>query len=336
MATNIPYDPRWSFAQLLEILSREHRPGSVTSGKTRNVLLLAWARHVGRIRAVRELNEAIRTHGTASAAARAFQMSTTTLGKLREDFAAMPDPSEDSGLVNILLASDLAQLRTLPRETLHKIITAVVAALGQKGIGARIASANLTDEFVESFRVAIRVAELKKAVDELRRHLDAGTTSENVFQDWCERHSWAFGNAYVARDPLRNISPGDQLDLLLPTILGFRDIVELKRPDMAVLRYDKSHRNYYFSAESSAAIGQCHRYLDVLHEEAAKGLRDHPHIVAYHPLARVVIGRSREWDPEKTRALHGLNRRMHGITLMTYDHLLEQCEQLLKTLTETS
>lgn len=119
----------------------------------------------------------------------------------------------------------------------------------------------------------------------------------------------------------------------MPSVIaGYRDIVELKRPDMPVLRYDSAHRNYYLSGEVSKAIGQCHRYLDVLHEEAGKGLRDHPDIVAYHPRAIVVIGRSAGWDNVQHKALHGLNRRLSGIRIMTYDHLLAQGERLLELL----
>jgi hypothetical protein len=137
----------------------------------------------------------------------------------------------------------------------------------------------------------------------------------------------------VLRDDVREISTGDALDLMLPSVIaGYRDIVELKRPDMHVLFYDEAHKNFYFSADVSKAVGQCHRYLDVLHEVAAKGLRDHPEIVAYHPRAIVVIGRSSGWKEDRLRALHGLNRRLSGITVMTYDHLLAQGERLVEML----
>jgi hypothetical protein len=84
----------------------------------------------------------------------------------------------------------------------------------------------------------------------------------------------------------------------------------------------------------SSAIAQCHRYLDVLHEEVRQGLpRDHPEIVAYHPRATIVVGRSETWSETQQRALHGLNARLHSITVMTYDHLLAQAEALLANLT---
>lgn len=117
---------------------------------------------------------------------------------------------------------------------------------------------------------------------------------------------------------------------------GHRDIVELKRPDMEVLVYDETHRNFYFAAEASKAIGQCHRYLDVLHEKASKGLDDHPEIVAYHPRATIVMGRSHDWLADKSKALHGLNRRLNGITLITYDQLVAQGERLVAMVVDDS
>lgn len=179
----------------------------------------------------------------------------------------------------------------------------------------------------------VRLGQLSGAVDELADLLDSGESRESVYQDWCERHSWAFGNAYTMRDSVRTIALGDQVDLLLKqTGLGLRDIYELKRPDQKVLFWDESHRSYYWANEASKAIGQCHRYLDALHEAAGRGLRDHPEIVAYHPKAVIVIGRSRDWSEAKSGALHGLNARLHGILIMTYDQLLAQARQLLEVL----
>lgn len=75
-----------------------------------------------------------------------------------------------------------------------------------------------------------------------------------------------------------------------------------------------------------------HRYLDRLQDVAANGLLDHPEIVAYHPRAIIVIGRSQGWDKDKLKALHGLNSRLSGVTVMTYDQLLAQGERLVEVL----
>jgi len=213
------------------------------------------------------------------------------------------------------------------------VTAALARVLSRPEIVRHLATAELSDELVVAFRGAIRLSEMRSAVASLRSYLDSGENREPVYQEWCKKHSWAFGNAYVLTDSVRDLSPGDQVDLLMPSVItGFRDLVELKRPDMPVLLYDQAHRNYYFSAEVSKAIGQVHRYLDILHEEAATGLRDHPEIVAYHPRATVVIGRSNTWEPDQRRALQGLNSRLSGITVMTFDQLLAQGERLIEML----
>lgn len=213
------------------------------------------------------------------------------------------------------------------------VASALTRVLSAPEIVDHIAGADLSDELFRALRGAVRLKEMRDAVARLRQSLDSGEASESVYQEWCSNHSWAFGNAYVVTDDVRNISASDRTDLLMPRVIsGYRDIVELKRPDESVLHYDEGHQNYYFAAEVSRAIGQCHRYLDVLHEEARDGLRDHAQVVAYHPRATIVIGRSHDWADGKSRALHGLNSRLNGITVMTYDHLLSYGDRLLEVL----
>lgn len=213
------------------------------------------------------------------------------------------------------------------------VAAALAKVLSQDEIVEHLAATELTDSLINAFRGAIRLKEMRSAVAALRDLLDSGEANEQPYQTWCKQHSWAFGNAYVISDDVRDISTGDSLDLLLPTVIsGYRDIVELKRPDREVLLYDSDHRNFYFSADVSRALGQVHRYLDVLHQVAANGLRDHPEIVAYHPRAIVVVGRSQGWSKEKLKVLHGLNARLSGVTVMTYDQLLGQGERLIEVL----
>ncbi|MBE9064699.1 Shedu anti-phage system protein SduA domain-containing protein [cf. Phormidesmis sp. LEGE 11477] len=329
---DIPYDPDWTFAELVEKLSERHRPGSVVSGKARNVLFQAWGRHVGGARATQEIEKAIGAYKTVSAAAAAFRMSTTTLRDLRQLFWTIHDSDVGAGQVSIPLRTNSEWLSNLSLTEINDLLSVIITTFGEKEIASQISVSALTEEFVSVFRSAARVAEMQRGVDELRGYLENGEAAESLYQGWCDRHGWAFGHGYIPRDLVHRISAGDQVDMLLDTVSGFRDIVELKRPDVQVLKYDKSHKNYYFSPDVSAAIGQTHRYLDVLQEEAIKGLRDHPHILAYHPHAIIVIGRSNQWREEEVRALHGLNRRLHGLTLMTYDHLLSQCEQILRVI----
>lgn len=219
----------------------------------------------------------------------------------------------------------------------EELVGALTKVLSHQALVKHLAKTELTSELSVALRGALRLSEMRSAMAELHSNLIRGEAGEQTYQEWCEKHCWAFGNAYVVRDPVRAISTGDNLDLLLPGVIaGYRDLVELKRPDMDVLKYDTAHKNFYFSSDVSKAIGQCHRYLDMLHEAAKNGLLDHKEVVAYHPRATIVIGRSHDWDEAKQRALHGLNRRMHGITVMTYDHLLAQGERLVEMMSPAS
>lgn len=213
-----------------------------------------------------------------------------------------------------------------------QVASAIRDLLQTEGIAEHLVDVDLGEELAHALRTDIRLRELREAVSELANHLREGAAEEHLYQNWCERHSWAFGNAYVVNDQVRSISASDKVDLLLPRNLGgFRDLIELKRPDMTILVRDQSHKSWHWSAEVSKAIGQCHRYLDVLHSEVGlSGLRDVPNVIAYHPRATIVIGRSESWSDEEHQALHGLNRRLADISVISYDHLLAQARQTLE------
>jgi hypothetical protein len=185
-----------------------------------------------------------------------------------------------------------------------------------------------------------RALEIQEATAELRRLLESGEVREEKYQDWCEKHSWSFGNAYVARDELRTISAEARVDLLLESLFGYRDIIELKRPNMKVIRRVRAEQEncdeiFCFAKHASEAIGQCHSYLDIFHDDARGGLRHSHRTIAYHPRATVVLGRSSQWSQGEHHALRGLNHRLHGITVLTYDYLLAQCEALCRTISRS-
>ncbi len=207
---------------------------------------------------------------------------------------------------------------------------ALFDALNDKEVASHLHGVELGSELLKALRYSVRLDEMKSAMMELRLHLEGGDVLESIYQKWCESHPWAFGNQFVVNDDIRNISTKDQVDLLLPRIAaGYRDIIELKRPDMPVLKYDSGHDDFYFSSDVAKAIGQCHRYLDVFVDVASHGLIADSSVVAYHPEATIVIGRSNDWDEVKMRALHGLNSRLNGIRVVTYDFLLAQGESLV-------
>lgn len=220
---------------------------------------------------------------------------------------------------------------SLPDAPVSEVVTALLGAITNPELKQAVTAHSPSENFVQLMKTGLRVAEMKTAVGQLRTMLTNAQLTEHDYQKWFDLHYWVFGNAYIAKDEIKRISRSDNVDLLLQqTASGLRDIVELKRPQFKVLDYDSGHKQYYFSREATKAIGQCDRYLNVFSDVARKGLIDEPDIVAHHPRAIIVIGRSTDWDIEKKRAFHSLNSRLHGITLMTFDHVFEQATQMLK------
>lgn len=238
---------------------------------------------------------------------------------------------DDEGeFIMLKLNGQNSDIENFDAETISKALAGVIS---NKEIVNHLMTKDLSNEMILAFKSAIRLREMQSACSELRDYLNNNVVDEKTFQDWCNKHDWIFGNAYLVKDEVRSISEGDKTDMLLPTVIsGYRDIIELKKPDELVLNWDTAHKNYYFSSAVSKAIGQCHRYLDVFQEVAKNGLRDSPEIMAYHPRAILIIGRSNGWGQNEYRALHGLNSRFVNITIMTYDQLLAQGERLIEIL----
>lgn len=256
--------------------------------------------------------------------------ATSRLAAELPKMIALRNESSPGDYLTIRLADGDANLDQLDPQ---KVVAGILSVLESDNISRYLNGAELGPELAKALRYSVRLSEMKEAMLELRNLLDTGVTQERYYQNWCEDHPWAFGNQFVVNDEIRNISTQDQVDILVPRLMaGYRDIIELKRPDKDILLYDADHRDYYFSSDASKAIGQCHRYMDVFSEEALHGLRGFESIVAYHPEATIVMGRMNDWCEDKNKALHGLNARLSGIRIITYDHLLAQGESLINYL----
>lgn len=195
-----------------------------------------------------------------------------------------------------------------------------------------VSNGDISVDELSSLRDSIRFVEIRQAVDEFENLL-ANSDTEKDFENWCVKNYWVFGNYYVATEDIHQISNAEKVDQLIKSAINqYRDIIEFKKPSFEVLSFDRSHSNYYFSAEASKAISQCVNYSDVFSLEASNGLHRHKDIVAYYPKSIIVIGRSNNFTEEQTKALHGLNSRLNGIVVKTYDDLLAQAKSLLKSL----
>lgn len=86
-----PCDPAWEFETLVLNLNKKHFPGSVSSGKTRNALIRAWALCVGRQRANTEFHEAIARYGSRNQLIRVIHISRSTLVEFERFLHDVPE-----------------------------------------------------------------------------------------------------------------------------------------------------------------------------------------------------------------------------------------------------
>lgn len=165
------------------------------------------------------------------------------------------------------------------------------------------------------------------------------TSGDDSWQTWIHANNWLFGTQYQHPIPKQRVGFGSIPDFLFPTLDGFVDILEIKKPNANLIREDKSHKySYLWSAEIAQAIGQVVTYLYEieLHQlEIAKQINRFYSTEATRqfyvikPRAFILAGRSVDWKSDEREAFRKLNYALNGIEILTYDDLVQKGESLI-------
>lgn len=176
------------------------------------------------------------------------------------------------------------------------------------------------------------VEEVKKD-DNLKKYM-AGQP-EKIFQNWIEKNPWIFGVEYYKKHEWRIIddtpNDGSEADLVMETIDGYIDLIELKRPKTKaekILSYDSDHKSYFPARDLSLAIGQCLHYLKKL-DEQKNVIEDKNSTKVLRPRIKLIIGRSSEFNSDEIDTLRMVNSNLSNVQIMTYDDLITNGEQIL-------
>ncbi len=89
---------------------------------------------------------------------------------------------------------------------------------------------------------------------------------EKIFQNWIESNLWVFGIDYIKKHDSRKIALFSEGDLLMESVDGYLDLIELKRPKHELFRFDDSHKCFYPHTSLSQVIGQSLFYLQKLQD----------------------------------------------------------------------
>lgn len=190
--------------------------------------------------------------------------------------------------------------------------------------------------------MSIEVANLQKLIDieitanitdEIKNHPElvkyAAGQPEKIFQNWIESNLWIFGIDYIRKHDERKIALFSEGDLLMETVDGFLDLIELKRPKHELLKFDHSHKCHYPHPDLSIVLGQSLFYLQKLAEYKLI-IQNEYKIKIIMPRIKIIVGRNSDYVDEQRDCIRMLNTNLNSIQIITYDDLVTFGNLLLK------
>jgi hypothetical protein len=186
------------------------------------------------------------------------------------------------------------------------------------------------------------IANLKKLIDieinssitdEIKNYPElikyAAGQPEKIFQNWIENNLWVFGIDYIRKHDERKIALFSEGDLLMETVDGYLDLIELKRPKHELLKFDNSHKCHYPHPDLSIVIGQSLFYLQKLSEYKLIIQNEHK-VKIIMPRIKIIVGRGNNSIDEQKDCIRMLNTNLNSIQIITYDDLVSFGNLLIK------
>ena len=173
----------------------------------------------------------------------------------------------------------------------------------------------------------LELEESGSIVEEIKKYKNLNSyiagQPEKIFQNWIEQNLWVFGIEYIKKHDARKIALFSEGDLLMESMDGFLDLIELKRPKLEyeIFTHDSSHNSYYPSSDLSKAIGQCLFYLQKM-DDYKLILEKEYKVKMLRPRIKILMGRTIKFGPEEFEALRMLNSNLGHIQIISYDYIL--------------
>ncbi len=169
--------------------------------------------------------------------------------------------------------------------------------------------------------------ELKKIVDEYDKLLKKRSQKESDWQEFFKRNMLFINSAYIKLIDKKNINISVSIpDFLLIDQFQFMDVFEIKKPDFECLKFDKSHKNYYWSTEAAMAIAQVEKYLFELEQNSYAIVADlrkqKIDVNIIRPRGYVLIGKRSALDENAQNSFKILNDSLKNVQVIFFDDLL--------------
>lgn len=180
-------------------------------------------------------------------------------------------------------------------------------------------------------------AYLSKIITEFEKKLKS-KLSEESWQKFLRTHILTLLNTYAAVVEKQSVDlDGKYPDFMLIDAYGYLDVYEIKKPQTAVLSYDRSRKNYYWSPEVAKAVSQTEKYLGSIQqyqldlENKLRKQKIDAHIV--RPRGFIIVGcRADLKNEEMVHDFRVLNDSLKNLDLIFYDDLLTNLKALQERL----
>ncbi len=190
----------------------------------------------------------------------------------------------------------------------------------------------LTYKLVQARRIALEEFKISLA--------DTKKIERNYWQPLLEKNRWMFGLSYFVLLDESRIDLWDTADYLLESDDGFIDIVEIKHPHVEFWQKNsngsyRKYRNFLqYSEELKGAITQATNYIFQVEKKFsdADWCRKNDCETPVKPKCTIILGRSDTWQLEEKTAFRLLNDSLHGIEIITFDHLYSRANKILDSL----
>lgn len=197
---------------------------------------------------------------------------------------------------------------------------------------------DLEPDLASKLAVGLLHAERERAIAEFEESIDSDH-DEGYWKAFLKKNLWILGSGNIAILPEARIDIKNVADLPVAIEGGFMDIVELKRPDVpfwsprpSVATERFRYRGKFLIPDYglAGAIAQTSHYILQAEKQVADvDFRKTHGVSPLKPRGLVVHGRSDDWEDSEWEAFRLLNDGLHGIQVMTFDHLLAQGRRAL-------
>lgn len=181
----------------------------------------------------------------------------------------------------------------------------------------------------------ISISKKREAIAQLKDYMIGNFKHETEITDFLKQNTWMLGSqyTYVASD-ITKINDRNILDIAPANLGSYIDIVEIKRPEETLFRYDTSHDTYYPSSNLSKAIAQTQNYIHKFETnfEPKHHIQD---TQVLRPFATLIIGSKETLNSGEKDAQRILNASFNNMRVLTFQELLENAENSIATFSST-